>query len=87
VAVPEHEGVDAPRLRRIRDAIPSTSRHVAAEGYRHAQCTLLPGSPRQAVACGLNGGLRDQWPGTIPQCLNLEHEFHRTASKPCILGL
>ena len=38
----------------------------------------------QAVACGLNGGLRGS--GTIPQRLNLEHEFNHTASKLCILG-
>jgi hypothetical protein len=66
----------APRLRR----------HAAVERYRHAQCALLPGSSRQAAACGLNGGLRGQCSGTIPQCLNLEREFNHTASKPRILG-
>jgi hypothetical protein len=29
---------------------------------------------------------RQELSGTIAQCLNLEHELHRTASKLCILG-
>jgi hypothetical protein len=38
------------------------------------------------VNAGGPGGLRDQSSGTIAQCLNLEHEFHHTASELCILG-
>src|SRR5215831_9341092 len=73
-------------LRSTHPTRPRLRRHAAAERYRHAQCALLPGSSRQAVACGLNGGLRGQCSGTIPQCLNLERQLNHTASKPCILG-
>jgi hypothetical protein len=31
-------------------------------------------------------GLRNQCSGIMTQCLNLEHEFHHTASKLYILG-
>src|SRR5262245_51185041 len=74
-------------LRSTHPTRPRLRRHAAAERYRHAQCAVLPGSSRQAVACGLNSGLRGQSSGTIPQCLNLQREFNHTASKPCILGL
>jgi hypothetical protein len=47
---------------------------------------LLLGASAQAAACGLNGGLRRQCFGTIPQRLNLEHKFNHAASKLCILG-
>jgi hypothetical protein len=53
--------------------------------YRHAKCASCL-APRQAVACGLNERLRGQCPGTIVQCLNLEHEIHHSASKLRILG-
>jgi hypothetical protein len=48
---------------------------------------LSLGASTQAGACGLNGGLRRQCSGTIPQCLKLEHKFNHTTSKLCILGL
>jgi hypothetical protein len=52
-----------------------------------AECASRLGASSQAVACGLKGGLRRQCFGTIPQRLNLEHEFNHDASKLCILGL
>jgi hypothetical protein len=60
--------------------------HVDAERHRHAKCASCLGASRQAVACGLNGGLRGQCSGTIPQRLDLEYEVHHTASKLYILG-
>jgi hypothetical protein len=41
--------------------------------------------PAGLAAEGLDD-LRRQCFGTIPQCLNLEHEFNHAASKLCILG-